>query len=470
MLDVNQYLLGCDEITKYIHRNQKTPETLVAQQRVLKRWNLHRESLIANTKLDHEAMSEIQLRTISMMVDFSFSNHPFYNKIYKDAGFKRGDIISWDDYQALPVIDKSSLIDNYDLFRKVISPRPDECDSVRSSGSSGRAVEVIIDPVVNEVGTVLEMRFYEQMLGRKREPNDWLYMIYLAAPAFSSLNGEYPIFTLSNDCPPEIAINHIKRLKPKILTGFASYFNRMSKFIGDPNELGIEAISTNSEPSTQAERDAISKVFGAPVFDEYSSVELGYIATQCKAGSYHLVEDNVRIDLINKDEQGRGELVGTDLVNTYFPLIKYKQGDIVSIKDHGQDCPCGCKFRELHSFGGRSDHHLYSSVVGKVPSDLVMSLYDRLLVPTSAGIDEFRIVQVESDLVELLIKPIDSTRGFDQASVADFSRGLKVLFECEALNIKVHEVEVMPPTKSHKRCLIENQYSASQKTYALGDN
>lgn len=470
MLDVNEYLLGCDEIAKYIHRNQKTPETLIAQQRVLKRWNLHRQSLISNTKLDHEAMSDIQLRTISMMVDFSFSNHPFYNKIYKDAGFKRGDIVSWGDYHALPVIDKSALIDNYDLFRGALSPRPDECDTVRSSGSSGRAVEVIIDPVVNEVGTVLEMRFYEQMLGRVRDPQDWIYMIYLAAPPFSSLNGEYPVFTLSNDCPPEIAIDHIKKLKPKILTGFASYFNRMSKFIGDPKELGVEAISTNSEPSTQAERDEISKDFGAPVFDEYSSVELGYIATQCRAGSYHLVEDNVRIDLINMDDQGRGELIGTDLVNTYFPLIKYKQGDIVSIKDHGHGCSCGCKFRELNSFGGRSDHHLYSSAAGKVPSDLVMSLYDRILVPVSAGIDEFRIVQVEKDLIELLIKPTDRTRGFDKAAVANFSHGLKALFGCEALNIRVHELEVMPPTKSHKRCLIENQYAASQKAYSPGGN
>ena len=56
-----------------------------------------------------------------------------------------------------------------------------------------------------------------------------------------------------------------------------------------------------------AERVLIGERLGAPVFDKYSSVELSFIATQCIHGNYHLVEDNVRADVLNFDLGGAGK-------------------------------------------------------------------------------------------------------------------------------------------------------------------
>src|SRR5262249_13898026 len=152
--------------------------------------------------------------------------------------------------------------------------------------------------------------------------------IYLAPQRITSFCGDYPVFTLSQDCPTGLALEHIKRVQPSILTGFPSYFLRMSKENARPEKLSIEAICTNSEASTEQERQLISAWFGAPVFDEYSSEELYLIATQCEHGRYHLVEDNVRVDVYRPDSSGLGEVVGTSLTNFYMPFIKYRQGDL----------------------------------------------------------------------------------------------------------------------------------------------
>lgn len=458
MFDVTSYAKGYTPIKKYIHRNVQTIETLETQRRVLKRWNHQRSQLLRATQLDYELIQEAQLKTISVMVDFAYSMHPFYNKLYNESGFRRGDIITWEDYESLPIISKDHLIDHFDKFKTALSPKANQVTSARTSGSSGRVVEILIDPVIDDIGTIQEMRFYEQMLGRQRKEDELVYMIYLDAPPFSSMGGKYPTFAISNECPPEIALRHIQKVKPAILTGFASYFNRMTNFVKNPESLGLKAISTNSETSTEEERRHISDVFGVPVFDEYSSVELGYIATQCSEGKYHLIEDNIRADIINPDENGIGQLVATDLNNTYFPIIRYLQGDTMSIAHHSKKCSCGNHFRQLNTFGGRSDQTLVNRHGTRFVSDQIMALYDRILLDRKSCIEEFRIVQVSVDEIELYYKLQEGAFMFQsEFKIRQFAKELRALLKDNALSIKPIMVQEMPQTRSHKRRLIENR-------------
>jgi phenylacetate-CoA ligase len=299
------------------------------------------------------------------------------------------------------------------------------------------------------------MRYLDQMLGEKRQPEDLFYKIYVASPPFSSLLGKYPQFTLSNDCPPELALKHLKQVRPAILGGFATYLDRLCELVTDPSELGIRAINTNSEASTEAQRRRIAQMLGAPVSDEYSSVEMGLIATQCSEGRYHIVEDNVRLDVINPDGDGMGEVVLTSLINGFMPFIRYRQGDNVKVASGLAPCACCNRFRYLESFLGRTDQQLISRTIGNVPADLIMSLYDRVLLVPEANLAGFQIVQKKLDEVVVTVVPANPTQVVNRELITTFSTGLKELFGDSGLHIRIDERSEMPPERSHKRRLIK---------------
>ena len=457
MFNPANFTFDLPDIQKHLHVNKKRPETLAGQQRLLRKWQLGRDRLFANTRLSADEMDAWQLERIALLVDIAFSTHPFYHQLYKSVGFKRGDLVTWEDYNALPTISKKDIIQNYDMFTGNLDQKFPENLSARTSGSSGQALTTNFDPAMVDHDLLHCMRFDEQMLGRKRADSEWYYKIFVAAPYYSSLDNRFPTFTVSNECPPEAVLVHLHKIRPAILAGFPSYLLKLGSLIQDPRELGIRAIATVSESSTLAERRRIAEQFDAKVYNEYASVELCLIATECHKERHHIVSDNVRVDVLNPDETGMGEIVATNLNNTFMPFIRYRQGDTIRMDFHAAECECGNRFRYIESFLGRSDQILESCNVGKVRSDLVMALYDRTLLTAASKIDEFQIIQTKPDEVMLLLVPTSGHSHADQGAVCDFVSGLKAIFKDPDLNVRIEELKVIPPNKSHKRRLIENR-------------
>lgn len=458
-LNTADYTFGLpDIITHRQEQKSDSSDNLPAQARLLRKWEAQRSKLHSFTKMDPEAVKAWQLERIALLVDFAFSNHPFYHQLYKGAGYRRGDLATWADYYKLPTVSKTDIVENYDLFTKHLIPNASEVYAPRTSGSSGMVLTALFDAAALDQDLMQCLRFAEQMLGREREISEWLYQIYLVSPQLSSLEGRYPTFTVSHDCPPESVLEHIRRLKPAILSGLPSSLYKVAQLIEDPNELGLKAINTNSEPSTKAERSRLSRLFGAPVFDEYSSVELCLIATECAEGKYHIVEDSVRLDVLNPDDSGAGEVVATSLNNFYMPFIRYRHSDIVRINDSPEACACGCGSRSRHitEFMGRQDQFLFSKTQGQISSDRVMSLYDRAFLSFDANIKEFKIIQTEADSISLLFVPIDPSQDISRQAIEIFEAGIKDLLGSSEIKLNIQIVDHIPPGKNHKRRIIEN--------------
>jgi len=462
MFNVGDFSYGISDIEKHIQiLGSRFAETQVKQRRMLQKWIYSRDLMHKRTRWSNEELSEWQLEKIATLVDFAYSTNPFYNQLYKAAGYERGAIITWDDYNALPTISKGDIVEHFHMFKNNLSPTVEECLASRTSGSSGRSLTVFRDQTTIDYVTLLGMRFEEQMIGRRREPNEWLYLIYLSCYPYTSLDGQFPTFAVSIDCPSESILAHWKLLKPTVASGLPNSFLRMASIVQNPSELGVLAINVNSESSTQEERKIIADKFACPVFDEYSSVELSLIATQCRSGRYHITEDNVRVDVLNPDKNGMGEIIATNLANTYMPFIRYRQGDMIQINStlHTQSdiCECGSNFRVLDSFAGRADQFLHSRAIGVIPPDKVMQLYDRCLLSQGDFVDEFRIVQTHIDRLQVFLVPTAGASQANPQSVERFVRELKELFEDCNLVVNVENVSTMPPNKSHKRRLIINE-------------
>ena len=113
------------------------------------------------------------------------------------------------------------------------------------------------------------------------------------------------------------------------------------------------------------------------VVDEYSSEELTRIALECGEGNYHIEEDACYIEVFDKEsmkriDNGTGIVVGTNLLNTATPIIRYWQNDIVTINSTAK-CRCGCNGRVITEVKGREMDCIISNGE-KVPASAFMDL------------------------------------------------------------------------------------------------
>jgi phenylacetate-CoA ligase len=301
------------------------------------------------------------------------------------------------------------------------------------------------------------MRQFEVMLGERLLPADWIYNIYLSTWAFTSFDGDFRVFSVSEDCPPSAVVRHIRRLRPKIISAFPSFVSRMMALPQDLSRFGVRCICTNSEGSTRQERNAFAEAFGVPVFDEYSTEELcGVVASECVKERYHIVEDRVVVEVANTGLDRVGDIIATDLANFYMPIIRYSQGDLIGLADESTTCDCGNSFRYFDKLLGRGDQALNSPAIGRVPGDRLMNLLDRTLVSYESGVAAFRVVQVQHDAVDVLIVLRSGVFVIDANIWDTLTDGLRELFEYR-ITITLRYLNALPDLGSHKRRSIVNE-------------
>lgn len=101
----------------------------------------------------------------------------------------------------------------------------------------------------------------------------------------------------------------------------------------------IKYIEFNGEFVENHMIELVKKAFpGVLISNLYGSSEFNGIALTCPRGKMHLINNNVYVETIVKDEMST--LYITGLVNTLMPFIRYQIGDLGQI-EYGT-CPCGC--------------------------------------------------------------------------------------------------------------------------------
>ena len=112
----------------------------------------------------------------------------------------------------------------------------------------------------------------------------------------------------------------------------------------------IRYIEFVGEILTPSIRKYVESVFKCPTSNMYGSEEMNGIAYECPCHTMHVLNDNVHIEIIGTVE---GEAILTSLQNYAMPLIRYCQGDIISLrKDY--ICSCGRTGDVVSVIQGRS--------------------------------------------------------------------------------------------------------------------
>lgn len=349
-----------------------------------------------------EQIKKYQESQIKKLLAHAYQTTDFYREKYRAAGVEPDDFNCLEDLKKFPTVTKDEIIEQFPHGVLSKSVKVSNCLRSVSSGSSGKVITIFHDPK-DTWGYALG-RFRILNLLKNYRPWDKSLYVYTSPYPAMSYFGLYRSFFIStlNDLTDTARV--IKKIKPKFISSYPSrmlelrpYFNQK-----EARDLKLKLISLGSELSTRSQRDLLADHFNCPVYDEYSSEELGWIAGECPHHNYHLWEDISYMEILkSEDQSSAGEIIGTNLHNLAMPFIRYRQGDIGVIE--AKKCPCGRQSRILASFLGRNND-LFKFADGKTasPAYLLDSVYD-LLLKLKTDIADFCLIQESTKAVRLQI-------------------------------------------------------------------
>lgn len=398
---------------------------------------------------DYEKIKSWQLERISFIVDYAYENIPLYKKKYDEIGFKKGDIKSWEDYEKLPILTKDELIDGFP--HEIVKDVSNFNLSTRSSGSSGRFVTLAVseDAIYND--TIQGIRQYYLQSGNNYTPKDIVLFIYTCPWWVEKIENSYRTEFLPTTTSIRDAITKIKELRPKIISTYPTYLERMSELDIDLSKFGVHTVIVHSEQSSPDFRAMLEKKLNVIIRDEYSSEELTRIALECPYHNYHFEEDACYVEVVNPqtleklDSGHAGILIGTNLLNLSTPIIRYNQGDLVIIEDPIK-CECGNSCRTMTKIQGRYMDSITINNNEFVPASSFMDIAYNWFLEFNIPVHGLRYQFVQYEKNELILYLI---KGEFVLNIEKIRESIYLLIP-ETMNLKIEIVKEFPKIKGEK--------------------
>jgi phenylacetate-CoA ligase len=199
----------------------------------------------------------------------------------------------------------------------------------------------------------------------------------------------------------------MKKQGTQFLRGYSSALVLLEEAAKSYNlHCHIPIIQTFGEGLSKHQQETIEEVFGGKVYRDYGGSEAMHIGFECPARTgYHLDLARFRVEVLDGDRPVNigetGEIVVTCFRNPAMPFVRYRMGDLGTLADPNEPCPCGNKFPRLSAIQGRINEQIYTPT-GRFVNVLFFVYVLEFAYKDMAG---FRIIQTEKDRLEILWIP-----------------------------------------------------------------
>lgn len=399
--------------------------------------------------LEHQM---IQLRRI---INDAYSNVPFWHYKFKKSGLNPYDIKTLSDLNKIPILRKeeikkeiSHMISND--FEKANLKR------VVTSGSTGRPLTFYITSKEDEFRKARHLR--ANIICGQKMRDRWAVITspyrFQKIPRLPRLLRIYAMNTISLYDHPSKQLISVEKMRPDVLEGYSSSLYLLAK---ETDKQGVETIKPRimfggAELIEDSYRRFIEKVFDAPLYDQYATIEFERMAWQCpeKTG-YHIDADALIVQFV--DENGeevspgeRGEIVCTSLFNYAMPLIRYAVGDVGVAS--AEECTCGVGFPMMKVIEGRRDSILF--LPDGRPLSPIAFVYAMQLFRLFERIDQWRVVQKSDDSFRIDVKKADE-KVDEQVMRAELTRHIRKTLDLSSeIEVEVDFVDDIPLSKGGK--------------------
>jgi phenylacetate-CoA ligase len=318
---------------------------------------------------DQKTLTEHVNVLIQRTVNEAKIHVPYYRALFDSCKLESRDILTADDLNKIPLLEKKALRENPSSFiNEKFNGRRLLC--VHTTGTTGTPLNIYCDKEARQ----LNYAFYDRFLsknginyrgsratfgGRIIVPNEqmkppfWRYSYFQKNLLMSS-------YHLTDKNISEY-INQLIKFRPDYIDAYPSSLYTITKYAQDHN-LNLKdvtkGITTSAETLFSDQRTVIESVFGVPIFDQYGAAEMCVFAGQCSNGNYHIHTDYGFLEFLREDGSRakpgeEAELVCTGFINPVMPLIRYRIGDRGVLSE--RQCICGSAFPVLDKIIGRTD-------------------------------------------------------------------------------------------------------------------
>lgn len=328
-----------------------------------------------NTKMEtmpRRELRELQLKRLKGIVNYSYSNVPFYRKRMDESGVAPDDIRTLDDVTKLPFTTKDDLRENAP-FGMLAMPMEDVVELHASSGTTGIPVTVCYTSHDIDVWSEVMARCLS-MAGLTEKDifqNPIPYGTFTGAFGFhygAQRVGAMVIPTGKGQSERQIEL--MKYYGTTFISGVASYAVHLGqtavKMGIEPSSLKVRNGIFGAEMFTSGMKGKIKEMWDMDVHDIYGLTEMcgPGVSADCDAhDGLHLWQDHFLAEVIDPDTgeqlepEERGELVLTTLTKEGMPILRYRTRDITFIYDTAE-CECGRTHIRHAPIRGRSDDML----------------------------------------------------------------------------------------------------------------
>jgi phenylacetate-CoA ligase len=214
--------------------------------------------------------------------------------------------------------------------------------------------------------------------------------------AMARLFATGPSFGLGLDQPLPVQANWLRQHKPAYLLTYPSNLRVLLDVMPSPWD-GLLSVMCIGESVPAELRAVLRSRWGVPLFDQYSSEELGSIAAQCGHGSYHTMAESLHVEVLRDDgtscQPGEiGRVVVTDLYNFATTMLRYELRDYAEV---GWPCACGRKLPVLKRIVGRTRNRLTLPDGSKIWPSSGLRHFDQI------PIRQFQLIQLSLEKLEL---------------------------------------------------------------------
>lgn len=212
-----------------------------------------------------------------------------------------------------------------------------------------------------------------------------------------------------------------------------------------------------SETVTVRQEEYLADHFGAPVFSWYGQSEKVLLGGECtRSRQYHFPPDYGIPEIVDAQDRPirtpgvMGRLIGTGLLNSCAPLVRYDTGDLAAWSP--DPCDCGLPGPRIDRVLGRSGDFVVT------PGGIRLSLVGlELQSPNYAGIKRLQYVHLMPDRLEVRYLAIDSGLGPKEEQCRALVTELEQLLP--GVRVTAVPVEQLEHTSSGKTPLLIRRYA-----------
>ena len=234
---------------------------------------------------------------------------------------------------------------------------------------------------------------------------------------------------------------------PSLLALLAGYLVEHRQTIG----YDVRWVTTAAENLLPAQADLIERAFGVRPRQHYGMAEGAANASECPDGRLHVDEDFAFVEFVARDDGAGYRVIGTNLTNRAFPLIRYDVGDIAQVS--GRTCGCGRPGRIIDGIDGRREDYVV------LPSGAMVGRLDHIF-KDQVRVREAQIYQPDLRRVVLrLVAAKDFTSRDEQALLVAARTWLG-----SSLRIEIEHREALPRTDAGKLRFVVSDVTAARLT------